>query len=70
MLIDPKTIRTMAILANAVIAKALLIIGGFFAGQWLDQRFGTSPLFMMLLVMAGLGLGIYWLTVVMKRLQR
>ena len=41
---------------------ALCLLGGVFGGLWLDNRFGTGPLFILLGIGAGLvvaGFGMY-----------
>ena len=38
---------------------AISVIVFLLAGQWLDRKFGTSPLFLMLLVFVGAGASFY-----------
>jgi len=38
---------------------AFWIGGGAFLGHWLDGRFGTDPIFSLVLLLLGLGLGCY-----------
>jgi F0F1-type ATP synthase assembly protein I len=38
---------------------AISVILFLLAGQWLDRKFGTSPLFLMLLVFVGAGASFY-----------
>ena len=64
---DPKKIRLYAVITNAVLMKAALLIGAFFLGQWLDQQFHSSPLFMMVLLVAALVLGFWWILYIAKK---
>lgn len=45
--------------AGIGIQFAVSILVFAFAGIWLDERLGTSPLFVLLLVLGGAGLG-FW----------
>jgi F0F1-type ATP synthase assembly protein I len=45
--------------AGIGIQFALSIVVFAFAGVWLDKRLGTSPLFVLVLVLGGAGLG-FW----------
>jgi F0F1-type ATP synthase assembly protein I len=67
MLLDPKSVRTYAIVTSAALAKAVLIGIGYWVGSRLDTAFGTSPLFLLLCVSAGLGLGLYGLLRALKQ---
>lgn len=61
MLIDPKWMRFYAKMSGAVLAKAVLIVIGVFAGKALDERFGTYPLFLFVGVIGALALGIFYI---------
>lgn len=45
--------------AGVGIQFAVTIVAFAFAGIWLDKRLGTSPLFVLVLVLGGAGLG-FW----------
>lgn len=49
----------LAQLAGVGIQFAVAVIVFLFAGQWLDRRLGTSPLFLMLGVFVGAGAAFY-----------
>ena len=43
---------------------AICIVGGVWGGVWLDDRLGTSPLFLLIGLMLGIaiaGAGMYWM---------
>lgn len=46
-------------LAAAVTQLTLMVIGGLWAGKWLDQYFGMEPIGLMSGVFVGFGLGMY-----------
>lgn len=60
-LIDPKVMRTYAIVSSAVFTKAVLIGIGYYVGSILDKKFGTAPLFILVCITLGLALGLWWL---------
>ena len=45
--------------AGVGLQLAAAIIGGLYAGQWLDHRFGTDPWLLMLGVFGGASAGFY-----------
>lgn len=45
----------------------ILVILGAFGGQFLDEKFGTTPLFLLLGIIFGFGLGVYNLYQILKR---
>lgn len=59
--LDSQWLRHAAALSGAVFTKALLIYLGFLAGRWVDTRLHTRPLFMSLFVIAGAGIGLWWI---------
>lgn len=61
MLIDRKLMRYYSIVSGAVFTKIVLMVGGFFLGTWIDRRLGTYPLFMLILLITGMSLGIWWI---------
>jgi len=60
-LIDPKIMRTYAIVSGAVFTKAILIGVGYYVGSILDKKFNTAPLFIMICITIGLAIGLWWL---------
>ncbi len=67
MLIDPKVMRTYAIVSSAALAKAMLIGIGYWIGTRVDRAYGTSPLFLLVFVSLGLALGLYGLIRALNR---
>lgn len=57
--LDPKRMRTLAIMVNAVSAKVVLIVGGFYLGRWLDRSYGTAPYGVTIGLCLGLALGLW-----------
>lgn len=45
--------------AGIGIQFAVVLIGGLFLGQWLDKKFGTSPVLTILCLFAGAGAAFY-----------
>jgi len=66
---DAKKARTAAMITNAVITKALLIAGGYYLGNALDSRFGTTPYLMISGITLGLSLGLWWLVMTLNKLK-
>lgn len=58
-MLSPRTIRAMTRASAMVLEMGILVVGGAAAGQRLDERLGTSPLFLLCLSMAMLVAGIY-----------
>jgi ATP synthase protein I len=50
---DFRMYDNLALLSQVGILMMVPIFGGLFAGNWLDKRFGTSPLFLLLLILVG-----------------
>jgi len=67
MLIDRKLLRFYAVLSSAVFVKAAIIAGGIFGGIALDKKFDTSPIFLVIGLFLGMGLGVYWMYHYIKR---
>ena len=42
-----------------VLEMGILVLGGAFAGSWLDEKFSTSPLFLLVLAMTMLVAGLF-----------
>ncbi|MBI1861578.1 MAG: AtpZ/AtpI family protein [Deltaproteobacteria bacterium] len=66
-LLDPKYSRLMAVYSSAAMVKLVLFVGAFFGGNLLDKKLGTSPLFLLIFLMAAMGLGIWYIIALMKR---
>lgn len=67
MLLDPKSMRTYAVITSAALTKAALIGLGYWVGSRIDRSLGTSPLFLLICVAAGLGLGLWGLIRALNR---
>lgn len=50
---DFRMYENLALLSQVGIMMVVPIAGGLFAGNWLDKTFGTSPLFLLLLIVIG-----------------
>ncbi len=48
---------------------AVAVLIGFFIGRWLDQKLGTTPLFLLIGIFWGVGGSFYSLYIQVKRLQ-
>lgn len=62
-----KSFIQMAYAGSVGVAFVLLIFGGLFVGNWLDRKMGTSFLFTILLIVAGIAAGFRNLYVLIKR---
>ena len=67
MKLDEKKFRTYAIVTNAVLTKAVLLVGAFYVGGALDRRFKTAPMFMMSGIVIALVVGFWWILYVTKK---
>lgn len=65
--LDPKLTRFYARVSGAVMFKVALILGGFFGGNALDKHFKTEPWLMMLGLVTGAGLGIWYLLRIVEK---
>lgn len=52
------------------ITMILAMLLGFYAGEWLDRRLGTSPLFILLGIFLGMAAGFYNLWSVLSKLMQ
>lgn len=59
MLVDPKYMRFYARMSSAVLAKAILIAIGYYAGSSLDAKYQTYPILLFVCVTVALGIGIF-----------
>lgn len=66
-LFDPTLIRKAAVISNAVIAKFVAIGLGAWLGNKVDVKIGTSPLFLLIGIFMGGGVGLWYLFVVIKK---
>lgn len=60
-MMDPKLVRYYGKISGAVTFKIVLIFAGFLGGSALDKRLNTGPWLMMLGLVIGAGLGIWYL---------
>ena len=65
--LDPKKIRQAMIMGNAVLVKGILVVAGGWGGAKLDAAWGCSPLFMILGLSLGIGLGLWYILLTAKR---
>jgi hypothetical protein len=68
--LDPKKLRTAFLMGNAVLTKAVAVIFGFWGGMKLDEKWGTAPYMSFLCGTTAVGLGIWYLIVIFKKIQR
>ncbi len=57
-MLSPNALKVMARASAMVLEMGILVVVGAFSGNWLDERLGTSPLFLLCLSMAMLAAGI------------
>ena len=50
-------LQNMALVSYIGIAMMVPILAGVVGGRWLDQRFGTKPVFLFVLILAGVFVG-------------
>ena len=67
MLIDPKWSKLVAVYTGTAIAKITLFVLAFNVGNYLDNRLGTKPLFLIVLLLVAMGLGTWYVVIVSKR---
>ena len=60
-------LRLAVIMGNAVMTKAILVIGGWYFGDKLDGQYGTSPYLMTLGILIGIGFGLWYILFTAKR---
>lgn len=63
-------LKTIALVGTIGAELAVFTLLGFWVGRWLDNWLGTSPLFLLLGVLGGLGLGIYGVFLLIKPLMK
>ncbi len=54
MKLNRRALRALIIVSEVGVTVAVSILIGLIAGQWLDERFQTSPLFLLLGLLLGL----------------
>jgi F0F1-type ATP synthase assembly protein I len=54
---DLKSLKNLAYLTQVAFLMLTPIIGGVYIGQWLDQKWDTSPWFLFLGIVLGVGAG-------------
>jgi hypothetical protein len=67
---DPKKLRTAMTVANAVLTKAVAVVLGFWGGHLLDLKYGTDPFLMFFCGVTAMGIGIWYLLWVLKKVQK
>ncbi len=45
------------------------VLIGLFTGMWLDEQFGTAPLFLIMLLLAGLALGVWGMLQTVRKFE-
>jgi len=45
--------ENLALLSQVGIMMVVPIIGGLFVGKWLDEKFGTTPIIMLVCILLG-----------------
>lgn len=50
-------LQNLALVSYIGITMMVPIVAGVVAGRWLDQRFGTSPIFLFFLIISGVLIG-------------
>jgi ATP synthase protein I len=66
--IDRKLLQQVARASATVTEMAVTVVAGVFAGGWLDGRFGTGPVFLVLLSLGALVFGMWRLATSLNRL--
>jgi ATP synthase protein I len=54
-----KPFQAMALMSQIVSQLVGCILIGIFAGRWLDHRWGTEPIFLIVGLLIGIGAGTY-----------
>lgn len=68
-MIDPDLLKQVGWVIAMVTQMAFTVIAGVVVGHWLDQRFGTSPIFLLVLSLAALVVGMIRLARSIARLN-
>lgn len=68
-MLDAKLMRLAAAMSSAVLLKGILIFGGYWLGSRLDVLAGTAPLFMLIGILLGVCVGMWYLITVFNRLK-
>jgi F0F1-type ATP synthase assembly protein I len=64
---DPRWTKMWAAYSSAAFVKVALLLGALWCGIKIDKRLGTSPLFLMVFVVLAMGLGLWYLMMIVKR---
>lgn len=51
--------KYLAAAGDAAVSLTILILAGIYGGQWLDEKFHTTPWLSLTLAIAGLSLGLW-----------
>ncbi|MCM3567209.1 AtpZ/AtpI family protein [Neobacillus mesonae] len=60
---DHNPFKAMGLMSAILSALAGSVLIGVFGGKWLDQYWGTEPVFLIIGLFVGLGAGIYSMVV-------
>ena len=66
-MLDKKLLRFSAAMSSAAIMTGVLCFFGYWLGQKLDASLSTAPLFLIVFLIAGFTLGIWYTVLVFKR---
>jgi len=61
--------RFAAAMSSGILLVGILIFLGFWLGDKLDKSMGTSPLFILVFVLLGFGLGLWYLMTIFRKLK-
>ncbi len=67
MKLDLKLMRFSAAMSSAVMMMGVIVFGGYWVGNRMDQSFHTSPLFAIVLLLVGIIIGLFWILYVANR---
>lgn len=56
---NPRPYKAMALMSTILAQLVGFILIGLFVGKWLDKLIGTEPLFLILGILSGVGIGTY-----------
>lgn len=66
-MLDQKLLRFSAAMSSAALMMGVLGFFGYWLGTKLDSSFATKPLFVLLFIIVGLALGIWYAVLVFQR---
>lgn len=70
-IMHPKKSPLQAMAIYSVILSQLVgsVLIGVFTGMWLDEQFGTAPLFMIICLLTGLGAGVWGMLQTVRKFE-